>query len=458
MTPKILLVNYAQRDADIVEKATGLKVLRGYMSEVDTFTLDRDGTQEPNIKFYSPEAYYECAITFINLPSNAELKAEFDDKAQELGSDDMMNMMGYWKSRGQLLVIFVGKTNVANFWSLGVPQRLKSSAGNDTRTSLCIDENHVLFDLVSQINQQIKMPTEKYVITGMKPKQDQYSPDPYYEFGTHWNVYISNVNGDYLATSLSKGTSDYTGEEPGVLVLPEPKKLPALTTKITEFFGDYYGIYKPGTDWQAADQFYPQKQLRQLTKEIANIRATAEAEAAAKQLLIDTHKQDWNFLRHLVTEQGDKLVDAVYKVLTDVLELDVINSDNENSGEPVEDLLVELDDRTVSIEIKGTTKPNARLEYTQQPFQHIVRRGHKGNVEPALILNHDMKKDPQFRKPAYTDKDKVGLIANLYFIDTRTLLSIAIDVIDAELSKQDAVNILFGAKGRIEYVSNSLKN
>lgn len=104
MTPKILLVNFTQKDADLVEKATGLKVLRGYMSEVDTHTIDRDGTQHPNIKFYSPEAYYECAITFINLPRDDDMKTEFDDKARELTRDDMMNMMGYWKSKGQLLV------------------------------------------------------------------------------------------------------------------------------------------------------------------------------------------------------------------------------------------------------------------------------------------------------------------------------------------------------------------
>lgn len=347
---------------------------------------------------------------------------------------------------------------MSNFWSLGVPQRLKNSSGNDTRTKLYIDEEHVLFDIVSQINQQIRMPTKNYVVTGMKPKQDQYSPDPYYEFGTHWNVYVANANGDYLVTSLSKGTSDYNGEEPGVLVLPEPKKLPTLTAKITEFFGGYYGIYKPGADWQEADQFYPQKDLRRLTKEIADIRANAESEATAKQLLIDAHKQEWNFLRYLVTEQGEKLVDAVYKVLADALGLEVINSDEEKSGEPVEDLLVKFDDRAISIEVKGTTKSNAPLEYTQQPFQHIVRRNDDGKVEPALILNHDMKKDPQFRKAAYTDKDKVALIANLYFIDTRVLLAIAIDVIDGKLTQQEAVNILFGARGRVEYVPESLEN
>jgi hypothetical protein len=152
-----------------------------------------------------------------------------------------------------------------------------------------------------------------------------------------------------------------------------------------------------------------------------------------------------------VTEQSDKLVGAVYNVLTIVLGLTVVKSDEENKSEPIEDLIVELDKRKVSLEVKGTTKSNPPLEYTQQPFQHIVRRNYDGQVEAGLILNHDMKKDPQFRKSAYTDKDKEGLISNLYFIDTRTLLAISIAVIDGALTKEKAINILFGRRGRVEY-------
>jgi hypothetical protein len=451
MAPKILLINYSQRDADIVEKAIGLKVLRGYASEVESYTEERDGTRTPNIKFYSPEAYYECAMTFINLPCTEELKTEFNEKARELNSDDLYNMVGYWKSRGQLLVIFAGDTNIGNLWPFGVPQHLKTSAGNDTRTHIRIDDNNELYELVSNLEKQIKMPTDNYVVSGMKPKKDQYSPDPYNSFGTHWNTYISNANGDYLMTSLSKGTSDYQGEEPGVLIIPSPKKLPNATVKITEFFGDYYGIYTPGEDWQASDIFYPEAKLQELNKNIADIRAQAEADAAQKQSQIDAHKQEWAFLRSLVTEQGDNLVDAVFKVLTDILGLKVTKSDDETEGEPIEDLMITFDDRKISVEVKGTTKPNAPLEYTQQPFQHIARRGHEGKVEAALILNHDMKKDPQYRKDAYTDKDKEALISNLYFIDTRVLLAVAKAVVDGQITQDVAVETLFGNFGRVTH-------
>jgi hypothetical protein len=152
-----------------------------------------------------------------------------------------------------------------------------------------------------------------------------------------------------------------------------------------------------------------------------------------------------------VTEQGDNLVDAVFKVLTDILGLKVTKSDDETEGEPIEDLMITFDDRKISVEVKGTTKPNAPLEYTQQPFQHIARRGHEGKVEAALILNHDMKKDPQYRKDAYTDKDKEALISNLYFIDTRVLLAVAKAVVDGQITQDVAVETLFGNFGRVTH-------
>jgi hypothetical protein len=451
MTPKILLVNYSKAEANNVEKATGLKVLRGYLSEIDTYTVEHDGTKKSNIKFYSPEAYYECAITLINLPRNKALKDEFDEKANTLTDEDINNMASYWQTPRQLMVLFAGDTNINNLWNIGIPLILKKSSGNDTKKVLGIDEENELYGLVSMLEGQIKMPTDKYILSGFKPKSNQYDPDPYYDYGTRWNVYIANANQDFLVCSLSKSRDDYHGETPGAIIIPQPKVLSTTTTKVIEFFGEYYGIYTPGADWQDSNQFYPQAKLRELTKEIADIRAKAEAESQAKQSLIDEHKEAWGFLHQLVTEQGDKLVKAVYRVLDEVLRLKVTDSDDEKEGEPIEDLLIEFKDRKVLIEVKGTAKSNAPLEYTQQPFQHIVRRGYEGRVEAGLILNHDMKKDPQYRKSAYTDTDKEGLIADLYFIDTRTLLAVAIAVIDGELSQKDAVTLLFGSTGRITY-------
>jgi hypothetical protein len=453
MTPKILLVNYSKEDAAWVEKNTGLKVLRGYMSEVEGHMLQPNGDKDPVIKFYSPEAYYECAMTFINLPASEQLKKEFDDVSQALDEDDQNNLLSYWGSKAQLLFIFVGKTNIRSFWPIGVPLNLKASSGNDTRKEMRIDDSHDLYEFFSTLEQQIKMPSERYIVSGMKPPKDRYSPDPYYTFGTHWHTYVSNANGDRLVSGLGKTTSDYHGENPGVILSPTPKKLATTTTKVIEFFGELFGIYTPGSDWQASSQFYPQAKLREYNKDIADIRSSADAEISSKQELVQKHLDEWGYLKNLVTEQSDALVDAVYKALKDVIGLDVTKSDDEDKDEPIEDLIVKIGERLISIEVKGTSKSNPPLEYTQQPFQHIIRRAYDKEkvVDAGLILNHDMKKDPRNRTDAYSDKDKEALLANLYFIDTRTLLDIAIAVIDGDISKEQAIAILFGKKGRITF-------
>jgi|GEM_PF-1992304 len=446
--PKILLINYTKSDADAIKKSTGLNVLRGYLSEEETIRIT--GIESKTItRFYSPEAYYECAMIFFNLPANKELKEEFNSLACDLTQEDAGNMLRYWRAKKHLTVIFAGNTNINDLRTIGIVQLLKKSSGNDTSTTLRIGEDNKLYDLANMLEKQIKMPSDKYILGGLKKSKD--TSDPYYGFGTHWNTYITNANGDALVCSLSKNNTDWSGENPGILTLPVPKGISRTTTKIIEFFGEHFDIYTPGSDWQDSDKFYPQTELVRLTKEIDEIQHKAQAEMVKKLALLKSHKEKWEFLKELTTTQGDKLVDAVYRVLVDVLSLKVTKSDDENKGEPIEDLLVEFDDRKVLLEVKGTTKPNAPLEYTQQPFQHIVRRGYDGKVEAGLILNHDMKNDPQFRKEAYTDKDKEGLITNLYFIDTYTLLNVALAVIDKKLTKEDAQNILFASLGRVNY-------
>ena len=79
---------------------------------------------------------------------------------------------------------------------------------------------------------------------------------------------------------------------------------------------------------------------------------------------------------------------------SDVIGLKVTKSDTERPTDPVEDLLVEIGERKILVEVKGTKATNPPLDYPQQAITHIRRRGYGGEVEAGLIVNHDMQKDP----------------------------------------------------------------
>lgn len=454
MEPKILLLNYSQHDADIIQRETKLKVIRGYISEVDGYTQERDGRELPNVHYYAPEPYYECAAVFALLPASNDVAAEFSRKAELLTHDDAKSLREYWGSK--LLTIFVGDTNYKSLYTFGVPLRLHKSKGNDTETRLCFRDKHEFYELGSAVASQIAMPPARY-ITEMLTPRDRYDDigHQYYEFGTRMQPWLVNANRDMLACALSHQFDDYEGTEPGAIILPTPKKLSTTTIKLMEFFGEHYAIYTPGGDWHESETFYPQQALKQLNTEIETIKTKAIIEVKDRQQKVIAHKTKWEFLPKLVTDQGDQLVDAVFRTLTEVVGLQVTKSDDEKKAEAIDDLLVEIGDQKIVIEVKGTTSSSPRLDYPLQALTHVIRRGYTGNVATGLIVNHDMNKDPKLRKLAYNDKEKSRLIDGLYYIDTRVLLEISQAVIDGKLSAVAAQQALFGKLGRVVYPTNN---
>jgi hypothetical protein len=448
MAPKILLLNYTQPEADLVTKQTKLRVIRGYVSEGhDVHYVDE---HKMDVEYYFPEPYYECSMVFLKLPASDELKAEFKGKTKTLSSDDRSNFRKYWGRR--VFVIFAGNTNITNLMWFGIPLGLMESSGIDTTPHSCFGNRNEVQQLTQLLTQQIKMPTARYVTELLQPK-DQYTTQDqlYYQFKTNYYPYISNENGDVLAGALSHYGGDYSGGEPGAIVMGLPKKLTTTTIKMIEFLGEHYEIYTPGADWRESGSLYPQNELRRLEDEINDIAEKSRAEVDSRKEKIKAHREQWKYLSDLVTEQSTPLVDAVYRVLTDVVGLTVKKSDTERPTDPVEDLLVEIGERKILVEVKGTKASNPPLDYPQQAITHIRRRGYDGDVEAGLIVNHDMQKDPLLRKMPYSSVETQRVIADVYYIDSRVLLDIAKDVIDGKLTGADAQSTLFGKKGRILY-------
>lgn len=454
MTPKILLLNYTKQEAETVAKQTKLKVIRGYIGEGRS--VPYVGGDKIDHDYCFPEPYYECSMVFMKLPASDELAAEFKSQTKVLAKEDRENFRNYW--RRNVITVFVGPTNFNSLWHFGIPLRLTASAGNDTVPYGCFRADHAIQSFTNTLTQQIKLPTDRYLVELFEPK-DQYTElsQIYHQFGSKYYPYSCNANGDVLAGAFSQSGSDYHGDQPGAIVMGLPKKLTTTTVKMIEFLGEHYEIYTPGADWRESSSLYPQSELKRLEGEINDITEKALAEVTSRKEKIKTYRGQWNYLSALVIEQGTPLVDAVHRVLTELVELKVTKSDTERPTDPVEDLLVEIGERKILVEVKGTKASNPPLGYPQQAITHIRRRGYGGEVEAALIVNHDMQKDPLLRKTPYNSVETRRVIADVYYIDTRVLLEIAKNVIDGKLSQAEAQAILFGKLGRVEYLTKEVK-
>lgn len=442
--PKILLINYSEKEAEAVRKSTAADVFRGYISDGGTVSEDYSGKRKAVYDYYFPVPPYECSMVFVNLDNYADAKAEFKDKQLSWTERETKNFHTYWKRNDSLVVYFVGDTKVGEMFNFAVPVTLVSSSGVDTVANVTLDKKRIHRGLFEELNKQTVMPNSHYI--------DTPGDDSLMGIGTSAYFAIKNKNNDVLSVIFTKDRYDFDLEGVGLIVLPKPKNLAEATKTIYSHFDGN----DSGQNWSEGDDFYPSQKLETLQGEINEIIEQAKAAVETRQAKITEHRKDYAYLKDLVTSQDDVLVEAVYKVLAEVLGLKVVKSDDNNPSNPKEDLLVTYQGQDILLEIKGTVRQNPALKFTQQSVQHALRQGLK-DTGVGLVLNHDFNTQPDKRKLAYNDTETRPLIADIHFIDTRVLLSIARDVLDGKLTIEDATASLFGQVGRVVYPEQNEK-
>ncbi len=444
-TPKILMFNFDKKTSKAVEASTGIEVVRGYVSNYENFIMKRAGNTERVLFYYAPSPPYECQMVFINLDNYEETKKEFGSKAKVWTGTERDNLQRYWSRNSTLLVLFIGNTRTTSLLDFGVPLHLSTSSGIDKKTALFFndDPDYPHKSIYEAIDKQIVMPSTSYL---EYPSNSNY----YYSIGTKTQSLIANQNGDILATSLSKSNSDFRGENPGIIVLPQVKKHSSVVSKIIKHFGSYYGVSLTDAEWLNSDIFYPPTKLQRLNKEMDEIIDTARKKISTREREIKNLKEDYGYLKDLLVEKNDVLADAVYRVLSDLLKLKVTKSDELNKSNPKEDLLVEVNGTAILIEVKGTKQQYPSLRYPSQANQHVRRQGLGADSESCLILNHDNEREPHLRSLAYSDEESSGLIEDIIFIDSRVLHSFAVDVIDNKITAKKAVETIFSNLGRVD--------
>lgn len=437
---KLLLINFSKEEAAAVSKATGTDVYRGYLSDGGIVGIDYTGNEKPAFSYYFPVPPYECSMVFINLDNYEKSRAEFQDRELPWTAREGVTLLDYWKRGDNLVVYFVGNTKVQEMHTLAVPAKLIKSSGVDTESTVTLREERTHRQLFNELKKKIVMPNSHYI--------EAESSSDLYALGTEAYSAIKNMNDDDLSVIFGKDRYDYD-EGIGLILLPTPKNLASTTAAI-------YKDFKGGNEnqeWIDSDYFYPAKKLDFLHGEIEEIIKQATEEITIRKAAVEEHRKEFSYLKDLVSAQGDVLVDAVYKVLTDVLKLKVKKSDEDNPGNHKEDLLITYKGQKILLEVKGTIRQYPSLTYTQKPLQHALRQGLK-DVGVGLILNHDINVHPDKRKLAYNDKDTRSLITNIHFIDTRLILKIAKNVLDGHLTIDEAIEALFSKQGRAVYPDN----
>lgn len=201
-------------------------------------------------------------------------------------------------------------------------------------------------------------------------------------------------------------------------------------------------------DWVRNGKYYPQL-IASLDKQIAACQQEMDKKINELKGQRDRLKQNFEDVRSLLHAQEDKLRQGIIRVFTTFWKLKVSELDATKKASLREDLLVEHDGRKIVFKIKSTTITNPSLKFITQLWQELHYSGLGASTEGGLILNHDVRVEPEYRGPAYTG-DEEGYLEDIIFVDTRVLYNLTLAIIDYGLPVQEATELLL-RKGRVKF-------
>lgn len=199
------------------------------------------------------------------------------------------------------------------------------------------------------------------------------------------------------------------------------------------------------------DGSYPLPGEQELRAERLKIEETYVSDVAANEAAVANLKEEYKFLRTMLTATGDELVEAVKQFFT-WLEFPSVTSMDEHSTDVLEeDIQVELDQGILVVEVKGIGGTSKDKECGQiSKIKHRRQEERQAfDVKALYVVNHQRHLPPRSRiNPPFTELqigdaklDKRGLVS------TWQLYNVYFDVAKGLLSKADvrAQLLSFGA-------------
>lgn len=450
MKTYILLVNFTEKEQRAVTQL-GVDAHLGYLGNPYTAIL-QDGSREQGASFYSPDAVYDYKAIFIRLTKNPPLESEFKKKAKDIGEKEKITFFKYWHEQKGILGIFAEDGDINSLMLLGIPHaNLIDSRGNDKTIffSLKTDERP-LRSVLEEMKSLVVIPPQKYV------EVEQYESTSTKEKWAIFPIY-ENRNDEKIGVYFNWGYSFSDVDAPAFLILPKFNDYSEVITKLLKV----YARLSPENfseisdlDWAKSDKYYPQE-VSSIDNEIKKLVRETEKKVKALQAKKTKLKQEYSYLRDLLTESGNKLKESVIKTLTEVFKLQAEDMDKTKKTDFKEDILIKDSSHPpILTEVKGTKKSYPSFTYVTQVFSNLLKERDKyPDAIGSLILNLNRNKEPSERSNAYTKTDEEKQLSEIIYIDTKVLFDLSIAVIDYKMPVTEAKNILL-QKGRVNFNLN----
>jgi len=449
MKTRILLINFTEKEQRAVTEL-GVEADLGYLS--DAYILSGQDKDEQSADLFSPFAIYDYKAIFIRLTKNPPMEKEsFGDERSfsVIGGKERVTFFKYWYENKGVLTVFAEDSDFNSLDIVGIPQLdLENSRGNDKTVFFSLrSEDRPIRKTLEEIESLVAIPPKKYIKIQSSESKGT---------GKNWSIFpvYSNRNDENIGAYLNWGYKFEDEDSPAFLVLPAYKNYPEVIAKLLKAYAKVdpkYFSEISDLEWTKNDRFYP-KEVSIVDEEIKQL--VSETEKKVNQLKAKKVKlkQDYSYLRDLLTESGDKLKAAVIKTLTDVFKLKAMDADETKKTDFREDIVIQdVSFPTILAEVKGTKNSCPSFTYVSQVFSNLLKeRGKYPDSIGGLILNLDCDKEPSERVDAYTKADEERQLAEMVYVDTRDLFELSMAVIDHKMPATQAKGILL-QKGRVKF-------
>lgn len=454
MKSKILLVNFDYFEQEKIAKL-GIDVDLGYLSNAHD-SVNSSGEKIQGANFYSPLAIYEYRAIFIKLTKKPPLESSLISKAKPISKDDFLNFWKYWREKG-ILSVFLEENDFKSLFPLGIVHIvLKSASGRDLTVKFVLsEENRPFRQSLKELQSLIAIPPAKYL--EIEKREGSYDEGSWFIYNT-----FENLNDNAVGVYFNAKASWYNEDVPSFVILPAFKEYTPVVSKLLLSFSKIYKKLIPEiyeADWVDSDKYYP-KEVQYFNQQINETIKTAEKKVEELETAKTEAKEKFKFLRSLLYASGDELKESVIKVLSEIWKLDVVDMDEERKNDLREDILIRADNIEILAEIKGTQNLNPTFTYITQLLTHLLKSKRRDAIG-ALILNHDLRREPQERPAAYIKAEEEEQLKEIIYIDTRILFYLSLAILDHGMSLEEAKSVLL-QKGRVtfdldEYIKNKVE-
>ncbi|MCZ2722646.1 hypothetical protein O1D97_13765 [Marinomonas sp. 15G1-11] len=384
-----------------------------------------------NMSYFEEADYEDNQVSLDNVTGKATyaLLSAFPEKvfnprpyATSILSKDINEIL----KKESIIIIFADKNESVHYQEVEIGSYENRITKQHELTNTCFYDGFPY--CYNKSGLKMKAPEKE---TKLTPLLLKYSKDAAYEIAfhhpTHWDNRKQEKDNNFIPLLVNNDDeiiSFYHAHSKGaVLVFPDIKDkkgflLELFNNHLSEMFPNIFPFHGQFGWLDNGDYLLPGE--AKLIEERTEIEKQYSKAVLNNENAILELKDEFKFLRDLISESGDNLVSAVEHYLKWLGFPSVINFDDTNPEILEEDIQVDCGDRFLVVEIKGiggTSTDKDCSQISKIRYRRAEQRG-KFDVFGLYIVNHQRYTPPESRcNPPFTENqindarlDKRGLI------------------------------------------------